>query len=382
MDVFFLFRDRLPSDPYDFSNPSELYASVEEPFTVYYPPDEAREMTDLLSTSSAGFGVRLDSVGPGFVIEEVFPNSPAEDAGLQENDTIVEIDGREVSGMSPEQLSSLIRGEVGETRTVTVKRDSEVLNFTVTLDTFLSPSVFTDSLEQDIAYIYISAFFSQTIQQGGTAAEFNNALDDTEWAQMTIIDLRNNPGGEVQQVIPVISQFMSPQTPIIQTTERVPVQNSDSGETLERTWTTIDIEAKGIDRDFIILVNEATASASEIMLSALHENRPDITTIGVTTFGKARGQAMTLTPDSGLAVVTYAMLRPINGEPYDMSGIDPDITVQFGEDPLEVALEVARRELGRYSFASAQSILRRARHHHSALMLHNRRPMTIIHVNP
>lgn len=378
LDLFFIFRDRLPQNPYSFDSAQQLYASVEEPFTVYYSPEDAAEMSDVLTTSSAGLGVRLDSVQSGFVILDVFPNSPAQQAGLQENDTIIAVDGVSVEDVSFEQFSSLVQGQVGDTKKITVKRGSEEIDISVTLDTFLAPSVFTDSLDEEIAYIFITSFFSQTAVAGGTAQEFSLALEQTQWAQTTIIDLRNNPGGEVEQVIPVISQFIPANTPIVNSTERRPVLGTEQAQTVDSTWVTIETENLAINREFILLMNESTASASEIMIAALMEHRPEIPTVGTTTFGKARGQAMAITPDSGLAIVTFALLEPINGESYDMEGIEPQIRAEGSEDPLDIALEIARRNLGKLSHTCTASALRRTKMYHYTFRVHNRFPMTII----
>ncbi len=378
LDIFFLFRERLPDTPYIFNSPAQLYSSVDEPFTVYYPHEEASRMIDILTTSSAGLGVRLDSVQSGFVILEVFPNSPAEQAGLRENDTIIAVDGISVQNIALEQFASLIRGDIGDTRTLSVLRNASQLDFSVTLDRFLAPSVFSDSLDENIAYIFITSFFSQTAVPGGTADEFIDALTETQWAQTTIIDLRNNPGGEVDQTIPVISQFLPANTPIVNTTERRPLYGTDQAQTVESTWVAIETELLALNREFIILINQSTASAAEIMVSALRENRPEIPTIGTTTFGKARGQAMTITPDSGLAVVTFALLEPVDGASYDMRGIDPQIVVTEPDDPLDEALNIARTNLGKVSLICTNTALRRAKIAHYTMRVRDRIPLSVI----
>ncbi|MDG5815275.1 S41 family peptidase [Chitinispirillales bacterium ANBcel5] len=349
LNVFFLFQERLPEEPFQFESPTELYESVNEPYTVYYAPGEREDLDDMLTTSSVGLGIRIDSVENGFVITEVFPQSPADEAGLRENDTIIAVDGVDVRDFSYDQFMPLIDGQRGDQVTITVRRNSETVDITVTLDRFVAPSVFVDSLDENIAYIYISSFFSSTIVEGGTAQEFQDALNETQWAEITILDLRDNPGGEVEPCVLVTSQFLEPGTPIVETRERRLIPDTVEGETVESTWVALDVQNNAIDREFILLVNEFTASASEILVSSLLANRDDIISVGSTTFGKGRGQALSVTPRSGLAVVTYAMLEPANGVAYDMIGIEPTVEVQEDEDPLEVALEIAENNLARYT---------------------------------
>ncbi|MFW5812836.1 MAG: S41 family peptidase [Fibrobacterota bacterium] len=359
LDIYFIFRDSLPEDPYRFESPVQLYESVDEPYTVYRTSEEAEEMLQGLSTTTGGMGIRIDSVSSGYVIEQVFPNTPAREAGLQKGDTIVSVEGRSVDNVSQQQMSALLRGEVGEEKDLGIRRGGSQMEITVTIDTFMAPSVFTDSLGGDIAYIYISSFFSRTAVPGGTAEEFRAALQTTRWANTLIVDVRDNPGGEVSQAVGVISQFLEPNTPIVQSIERVLVSGTDSGTTVDTTWETLEGYSDLSDREILILTNSNTASAAEILVTSLNTHRPDITTVGFTTFGKARGQAVSLTPDSGLAVVTYALLNPINGEPYDMRGIRPDVAVGAGEDPLQRALELAREQLAKISSMERESVCRK-----------------------
>lgn len=349
LDIYFIFRDSLPQDPYQFTSPVQLYESVDEPYTVYHPPEEAKEMLRSLSTTTGGLGVRIDSVSSGYLIEQVFRNTPADEAGLEQGDTIVSVDGQEVDNVSQQRISRLLRGEIGEEKVLGIKRGEQLIEITVTIDTFMAPSVFTDSLDEEIAYIYISSFFSQTAVPGGTAEEFRAALQTTRWANTIIVDVRDNPGGEVGQAVKVISQFLEPNTPIVQSTERVLVPGTDSGTTVDTTWETLEGYSDVLDRSIFVLTNSNTASAAEILVTSLNTHRPDITTVGSTTFGKARGQAVSLTPDSGLAVVTYALLFPISGQSYDMRGISPDVMVSAGEDPLQTALELAQGQLAMVS---------------------------------
>ncbi len=337
--AFFLFQDRLPKNPFSFTSPDPLYESVDEPFTDYVPPGEAQLFLDALSTQDAGLGVLIDSVAQGYVITEVIPNSPADDAGLVAGDTVVAVDGTPVAGISYPELSLILRGEIGEIRTIEVRRGLEMpVVVTVVIDTFLVPSVFVDSLDSTTAYIRITSFFSRTSNEGGTSAEFSQALERTIWAEYTVLDLRDNPGGELGQAFDVIDEFLGDGAEVIRTTQRE--FDAESEEFVTRD-TTFEATAGGdaLNRSFVILINEFSASASELLVAALVDNRPEIVTIGQRTYGKARGQRIAVTPDTGVARVTYARFSPVAGEEYDLVGIKPKRPISTDVNPIQFAVD-------------------------------------------
>ncbi len=352
--AFFIFQDRLPENPFAFESPVELYASVNEPFTAYLPADDAQNFLNNLDTESAGFGVIVDSVEPGYVITRVFESSPADDAGLQEGDTLVQVDGVSLQAVPFARLARLLSGEIGEQKRVTIRRAGQTVTATVVIDEFLAPSVFADSLDSAIAYVRISAFFSRTAAERGTAAEFRDALEKTSWAASTVLDLRDNPGGELGQALEVADEFLPAQAPMIQVTERAFNQQTSEAFTRDTVFRAT-AGGRALDRQFVILMNENTASASELVIAALMANRPAIAFVGETTFGKGRGQTVTVTPDSGVARVTYALINPVGGEPYDLVGIEPDVPVAPGAEPLQAAVDAAEATLAkRYVAAIAR----------------------------
>jgi carboxyl-terminal processing protease len=340
LDVFFIFRDRLPENPFIYDTPSELYESVDEPYTQYVPPEFSQQFLSNLSTQSAGLGVRLDSTATGWVIKDVYPNSPASSAGLMQGDTIVAVNGTSIEGMPYAQLQQLLPGNIGETRRLQIHRNDQELTVEVAIGTFLAPSVFVDSLAPDIAQILITSFFDSTGgAEGGTAEEFDRALDQTRWAENTIIDLRENPGGQIGQSIDVISEFLQPGTEIARVREREYIRSRNVGITVDTVWVSVDVGGDAVGRDFYLLMNENTASAAELMITSLQTNRPEIVTIGQKTFGKGRGQIVSLSPDSGIVSVTYATIDPLTGVSYDQSGITPQVVIGDDESAVEVTVD-------------------------------------------
>ena len=338
LDAFFIFRDRLPSDFYAFSTPQELYESVNEKWTVFMGPDEARWFAaQLTTTHEGGIGIRIDSVASGYLIKEVFPGSPGATAGLQAFDTIIRVDDLPVAGLSWEKFTGALSGSLGSEAVLRIRRADNQLKITVIRGVFTSPSVFVDSVDTATAMIILTGFFDETIMEGGSAAEFSKALDSTDWAKNTIIDLRQNGGGMVDQSRSIISELVPAGTPIVRVHMRDYDPETDSVFEADSTYYASG-RGKASQRELFLLVDRYTASASEIMVSCLMA-RNKVTVVGERTYGKGRGQVVLWGPDSVLAKITCMTLTPAdtNAPSYDTIGIDPDV---FSDtlDAFDVAL--------------------------------------------
>jgi carboxyl-terminal processing protease len=337
LGIYYIFRDKLPQDLYSFPTPKELYASVDDPYTEYFNPEEAEVFLSFLDTKTVGFGISIDSTQTGYTITRVIAASPADNAGLMIDDTLQTVNGTNIVGSSREQLDPQLTGAIGDEKTLILKRGTEQLTITVTLDEFFAPSVYTDSLDTKVAYIQLTTFLTETGTSGGSAQEFSTALQNTAWAEYTIFDLRFNGGGEFNQSLDIASEFVAAETPLIDVQQRVLNNTTGTGETIANTLMSL-VDGTAKDRKFYVLINGSTASASELLLSALASNRDDIISVGSRTFGKARGQVLSSTPELGLVKVTNSVIIPIVGSSYDNIGILPDITISVSEDALDVAL--------------------------------------------
>lgn len=348
LQIFFLFRDSLPADPYIYPTPKELYESVHEPYTVYIPPDEANHFLTSLTTQVSGrAGVRIDSSAGGFFLNEVIPNSPAFSAGLLEGDTLITINDSAVAGRTVKGVIDLIAGAQGDSRTFVVRRDTAVITATFQLGTFRVPSVYVDSIDTTVAYIEITQFADSTVVDGGTAAEFRNALAQTSWAAYTLLDLRHNPGGYLHQSIQVASEFLSPGTDIARFRQRYAYQYDDSHVAAQTQDTIYQTSGGGsaLNRNFIVLSDSFTASAAELLISVLREQR-GFSLVGQTTYGKARGQVLQNTPSKGLVKITYALITPIEGPTYDLVGLQPDVVSASSHAAIADGVALAHQKLG------------------------------------
>lgn len=347
LDAFFIFQDNLPAKPYRYSNPASLYGSVDEPYTVYYNKETAAWFLAMLTTESAGLGIRISAVSNGYQVIDVIPASPAERAGVKVGDIITATDGRFVAGVPVETVLSYLAGETGDRRRLSINRDGAAVMITVVLGSFLARSVYVDSLSPSTVLLTVQGFSTTTVLPGGTAAEFGDALDATAWARFSVLDLRGNPGGEVGQCVAVCSEFLNGVVPLVRVSERQYNENSGTVQTVDTVWNSQITPGRAVARQFMVLVDEGTASAAEILLSCIHTHRPDIVSIGTATYGKARGQVFVDTPDSGIVKVTFATISPVEGPSYDLVGITPAIEIDSGEDALVVAEEEIDKSLGK-----------------------------------
>ncbi len=357
LDWFFVFRERLPADPYEFVSPVSMYRAVNERFTRYYTNEEARYVFAQLSSSSVGMGVLLDSVAPGLLVKQVCPDSPAELAGVHKRDTILSIDDSLCAGRPFGVALSWIAGQQDDRRALWLRGEAGERTVVVTLGPYTAPTVFVDTVDTAVAYIALSGFLNQTTVAGGSASEFSGALYATLWADYTILDLRGNGGGYVDQCLRICGEFVPLGTSAIRATERELRGTAQGGDTV---WTAVTVdtvwrtETSGIaqSRRCYVLVDTNTASASEVLVSCLRDWRSsDTRTVGIRTFGKGRGQYLIgyddeadeyFLSDGGVARVTFSVLNPVLGEPYDSIGITPDVVVGPGEDALEVAIGLIR----------------------------------------
>ncbi|MDG5815062.1 S41 family peptidase [Chitinispirillales bacterium ANBcel5] len=337
LDAWFLYRDKLPRKPEIYSDPVLLYQSLNEPYTSFLYPDTAKYFLSMMSTSSAGLGIRTDSTKRGYVILDVIENSPAETAGLLKHDTIIKVDDSDVATMSRIDFINIVRGQKGDEKRLKIKRAESVLDFNITIATFMTPSVFTDSLSESTAYILLTTFLSATNREGGSAQEFRQALEKKDWASNIILDLRQNGGGEIEQAISIVSELLGPQTEII--TSKYRNCNNNARYCITENYTLRTEEGGDFsNKRLCVLMDENTASASEILISALIDNREDVTTMGGKSYGKGRGQVVLEGPQSCIAIITSMQFMPVKGLDYDRYGIVPDIEVS-GMDIVERALE-------------------------------------------
>lgn len=311
-----------------------LLRATGDPYTFYVPPAQAEFDRQQTAGSFGGIGadVTLNADG-NLVIISPYSGYPAAEAGLKPQDQIREVDGRSLQGLSVSEAVALLRGEVGTDVTITVYRPSEDRQFTVTLTRVrVELSTVDARMIDEIGYARLFSFNSTATAQLEDAVQ--RLID--EGARALVLDLRDNPGGLLDQAIGVSDLFLG---------EGVVVkQRSRSGrETVYRS----EAGDPGESLPMVVLVNGGSASASEVVAGALRDHGRAVL-VGERTYGKGSVQHVHTLADDSQVHVTFALWFTPAETPIQDEGLMPEIVVEGsdeaepGEDPiLERGLAVA-----------------------------------------
>ncbi|MBN1440226.1 MAG: S41 family peptidase [Anaerolineales bacterium] len=316
-----------------------MMESLGDPHSAYMPAETYAMATEVLG-GYVGIGVSVDSTGPFLEIVEIFPGSPAEEAGLEPGDQIVKIDGEDLTGKGAEYAKAQLVGEAGTHVRLGVSREgeSELLEFDLVRAEIDPPVVYSKMLDDGIAYVYLSLF------SDGADAQMKKALADllAQEPQGLVLDLRQNIGGYVDTAVAVGSQFLAADTLLF--TEKT------GGGSEEFFYSAPG--GLAVEIPLVVLVDGGTASAAEIVAGAIQDHRRALL-VGTTTYGKGSVQEwIPLMNDMGAVSITVALWYTPSGRQISKAGLTPDVEVgiteeqfQAGEDPqLARALEVLKSE--------------------------------------
>lgn len=289
--------------------------SLGDQYSSYLSPSDYSALNSDISGNVEGIGVVIrTNEDTGFIeVLNVLPNAPAREAGVLPGDIFWEVDGRSVDGLNQSELASLVRGPAGSQVTIIFKRNEEFVEFTITRARFEIPLVEAEILDNDIAYIKLSEFASPARAQ----IERNIADLNVNARRGLIFDLRGNPGGLLGSAIDIASLFIQDGVILYETF-------SDGS---EQTF-----EANGrfgnISVPIVVLVDESSASASELVAGAM-QDRGVATVIGEITFGK--GTVQTIQPLSnggGLRLTIARYLLPSRRWVHEV-GVTPDVIIEW-----------------------------------------------------
>ena len=314
--------------------------ALEDPYSTYYTKEEFSEMMSASDGSFEGIGAYLQQDGDTMVITVIRPisNSPAEKVGMLAGDIIKTVDGEDISEQDINLVVSKMKGPAGTTVVIGVKREGEkdLIEFTIERALVYEESVDWEMLEgeDDMGYIYVGAF------EEDTANQFRTALNELkeEGAASLIIDLRDDGGGYVDVSVEMADMIL-PECNIVSTKDKHGITMSyDSSDT------------EFIRMPIVLLVNENTASASEIFTGALRDN-DYATIVGEKTFGKGIVQEVIPLDDGSGVKLTISEYYTPKGECIHGVGIEPDVEIELDVDKyleegtdnqLEKAKEVLR----------------------------------------
>ena len=304
---------------------------VGDDYTEYLSKDEYEELIVNVTGDFVGIGVYIYKDKDGnLIVLAPMENSPSEEAGIEAGDIILTIDGENCNEMDINVASSKIKGEAGSTVELEIQRGTETLKKTVTRRTVEISDSASKILEGNIGYIVLSTFdtdCSKKIEK--YMEEFQR-----KGINSVILDLRNNTGGVVEEAVKISELFIDKGNTVLRSynkTEKETIIKSSSG--------------KYKDINLVVLVNDYSASASEIVTAALKDNKA-ATIVGIRTYGKGVMQEIQPLFDGAIKITIEEFKTP-NGDKINKVGIKPDVEIEIDKDSnedlqLQKAIEILK----------------------------------------
>jgi len=285
-----------------------LVFSLNDPYSNFYTPDEYKSLKEDLKGEYTGIGVLIGARDDKIEILMVFKNSPAYEANLPVHSYIIEVDGINVEGKSVDEVANLIKGEEGTYVNLKVLKNSETLSFRIIRRKIVAETVTYKKISDEIGYIRILTFTDST------PTEIKEAFNNLENIKGLILDLRDNPGGLLSSLNGVAPYFVPEGTFFYSETKGERKEFKSNG--------------PGIKIPLVVLVNENTASASEILAGAIKDRKVG-TLVGQKTYGKGLIQTIfNLSNGYGLVLTTERYLTP-SLFALDKKGLEPNVTVEY-----------------------------------------------------
>jgi len=334
----FVDKDQIDRQKMIYGAISGMVAALEDPYTAFFNPEDSKKFLEDTSGSFEGVGMEIGIRKNQLRVIAPLENSPAKAADLRPGDAIVQIDGKPTAGITTDEAVNLIRGPKGTQVVLTIFREdwNKTQDFAIARDVIKVPSLKWEIKEDNIAHIQFYQFTEKASQDFRAAAvDIINSP-----ANAIVLDLRNNPGGYISVAQDVAGWFLDKGQVIIR-------ENFGEGkpETVHKSSGPALLKKYPI----VVLINEGSASASEIVAGALRDNR-QVQLIGKQSFGKGSVQQLVpLAQNSSLKVTIAKWLTP-NGDQISEKGLAPDVEVDpaneeenEGRDPqLDKAIEIIK----------------------------------------
>lgn len=313
-----------------------LASSTGDPYTEYMTAEEAKDFDSQLNGTFVGIGAELSRDEQGnIVIISPISGFPAEKAGLKPKDIIVEINGKSATGIGVSEAVKQIRGEENTKVKLKIVRDkAKEITFEITRTKITIPSVTSKIIDGNIGYIKIARYSEDTVELATKAAQEFKSKN----VKGVILDVRNDPGGLLDASVKVSSLWLKPGTMILQ----------------EKRDTLVIKNYKAVGEPILlgvptaVLINEGSASASEITAGALHDNKA-AKLIGVKSYGKGSVQQLEKFGDGSVLKVTIARWYTPAGININKEGIKPDTEIKLDEEKFKTGadnqLEAAQKAL-------------------------------------
>lgn len=315
-----------------------LVKELNDPYATVFTPDEYDDFEENNTGDYAGIGVTITQLNDAITITAIFRGTPADRVGLQVGDRIVGVDEERVtSEWTIDDASTRIRGPAGTTVDVSVARQGmgEPIPFTIRRDNVHVPAVTADVIRDSLGYVLLDRVARSAAQ------EVDSALTELEPSAGIILDLRRNPGGYLDEALSLADLFLEPGQTLASARSRVP---GDGGETREESWRA-QSAARIPGVPIVVLVDEYTASASEILAGALQDHDRALV-LGDRTFGKGVVQTVMRIPgDRRLRLTTGSWYTPLGRSLHRQRDADGRPREDDSEAPDPVVVTEAGREL-------------------------------------
>ena len=287
-----------------------MIASLNEPYTRFMTQKDYEDLTTSITSKIYGIGVNIYSNAGKIEIFNVMPSTPADFAQLKQGDIITAVNGKDTNGMNVSEVASLVRGPENSVVELTILRNNKKITKKIKRKEIKIKTVRSSIVDNHIGYIQILSFMS-----GSTPNEFVEALNNTKNTDSLILDLRGNTGGLLDNAVFIADVFL---------------QNGTIVDIIYRNGYKKSIKAQDeiqpLDKPVVVLVNGASASASEILSGALKDYHR-ATLVGKKTFGKGLVQKVVPLPNQTGVNITIARYLTPNGTDINKLGIKPDVEV-------------------------------------------------------
>lgn len=314
LDTFYV--DPLPRQVLEQETVSGMLGALGDPYTQYFTAEDYAAFSASLSdVCQVGAGLSLTAADGGLLVRRVIPGSAAEEGGLRAGDVVTAVDGRPLSGLSPEQASGLMAGQAGTPLQLTYLRDGRSCTVALTRRAFVVPTAYAELVDGHIGYLTCDAFGSETTGHVAQALETYGGEAD-RW----VLDLRDNGGGSLDAALQSITCFTGPNDRLAYLMQQNGALSAEGGQSRQRN-----------DDPLIVLTNAGSASASELFAAAIRDTGSGLL-VGERTYGK--GVAQVLLDDSlfpecfsegdALKVTSYRFYGPA-GTSNDTAGVMPHL---------------------------------------------------------
>lgn len=294
-----------------------MLASLNDSYSRFLDPKKAEDQNMHIDARLFGVGIQIAGKDNQFVVVAPLEDSPAMKAGIRSMDRIIRINGEPTANMTIDEVVEKIRGPKGTAVTLTVARGDEKLNFRLVRDEIIIKTVFGEAVSKEIGYIRVASFISQD-----TSEEMRQKLLEQKDTKALILDIRGNNGGLLPNALDISDMFL---------------KGGEIVSIVDRNGTRRVFRAKRsqiYDKPLVLLIDEGSASASEILSGALKDNKR-ATLIGVKTFGKGLVQKINYLQDGSELNLTISKYYTPSGRDIDKKGIEPDLVVTYDEEDIK-----------------------------------------------